>query len=95
MNFYFAIKSHQYRCRLSIPKFSNYGKIDNSVKLFEAKMSRLTIYILISFFFTAYAQAYIGPGAGIGAILTALGFILLIYFIIVGLSKIFNSFFEG
>ena len=40
MNFYFAIKSHQYRCKLSIPKFSNSGKIDKSVKLFEAKISK-------------------------------------------------------
>ena len=48
-------------------------------------MSRLTIYILISFFFTTYAQAYIGPGAGIGAILTALGFILLIVLLIISI----------
>ena len=38
MNFYFAIKSKKYKCKLSIPKFNNFGKIDNDIKLFEAKI---------------------------------------------------------
>ena len=38
MNFYFAIKSKRYKCKLSIPKFNNFGKIDKDIKLFEAKI---------------------------------------------------------
>lgn len=48
-------------------------------------MLKLIIYIFASFFLTSLAQAYIGPGAGIGAILTGLGFILLVILLIISI----------
>ena len=48
-------------------------------------MSRIALYLIISFFIFSSAQAYIGPGAGIGAILTGLGFILLVILLIVSI----------
>ena len=48
-------------------------------------MLRLIIFIFTSFFVNTYAQAYIGPGAGIGEILTGLGFILLVILLIISI----------
>lgn len=48
-------------------------------------MLKLIIFTIITIFVTLDAQAYIGPGAGIGAILTGLGFILLVVLLIVSI----------
>ena len=48
-------------------------------------MLKLIIFTIITIFVTLDAQAYIGPGAGIGAILTGLGFILLVILLIVSI----------
>ena len=48
-------------------------------------MLKLIIFTIITIFVTSDAQAYIGPGAGIGAILTGLGFILLVILLIVSI----------
>ena len=48
-------------------------------------MLKLIIFTIITIFVTLDAQAYIGPVAGIGAILTGLGFILLVILLIVSI----------
>ncbi len=48
-------------------------------------MSKIIIYLIVSFLFISSAKAYIGPGAGIGAILTGLGFIILVILLIVSI----------
>ena len=48
-------------------------------------MLRLVTWVIITLLVTSYAHAYIGPGAGIGAILTGLGFILLVILFIVSI----------
>ena len=48
-------------------------------------MLKLIIFTIITIFVTSDAQAYIGPGAGIGAILSGLGFILLVILLIISI----------
>ena len=55
------------------------------IKFRRSKMLKLIIFTIITIFVTLDAQAYIGPGAGIGAILTGLGFILLVILLIVSI----------
>ena len=38
MNFFFGIKSKEFDCELIIPKFSNSGKINKKIKLFQANI---------------------------------------------------------
>ena len=45
-------------------------------------MLKFFFSILIYFTSISYAYAYIGPGLGVGAVLTALGFIVLIVFFV-------------
>ena len=37
MNFFFGIKSKEYKNELFIPKFKNNSKIDKDINLFQAK----------------------------------------------------------
>ncbi len=48
-------------------------------------MSKIILYFIISFLTFSSAQAYIGPGAGIGVLLSGLGFIVLIILLIISI----------